>query len=177
MNENSPTSVLQQSNGFCETAPHSKLGDGEKTRSTLQTLSPNVRLTRLDVDSELTRNGGSVNVRRVNKKSALHRELLTRRALSASRFPSRRNDGVTATKSRRHDASRSSSTQTKCRCFGRPMVCSICITRSDLCCIHDQMCQCVCKSSLTNFQEISPLCLQCFDCWLGSRKGIRSVKI
>ena len=144
MDENVLTSVLPQSCSLVDAALHDKLGDGEKTaRDTLRTLSPNVHLMRLDVDGELSKNGGSVNVKRVNKKSALHRELLTRRAINASRFPSRRDDGAAASKLKRHNMSKTPLTYPKCRCFGRPMICSICLTRSVFCSVYRQTCMIV----------------------------------
>ena len=78
--------------------------------------------------------------------SPLHRGLLTRRVLSASRRQSRyddtmvtkthHNDSATATKSKRHSASKMSSARSYCRCFGRPSVCSICLTRFVLTTYH-----------------------------------------
>jgi len=105
-------------------------GEWEKTaRNTLQTLNPNVCLTRLNVDCELTKAGSGVSVGRVTTESPLRRKLLTLRALNATRQPSCHDDGNMATKSKRHSALKSSSSRPNCRCFGRPMICSICLTR------------------------------------------------
>ena len=146
--ENVNTSVLQQSHGLSELNSQIMLGNGEKiVRSTLQSLNPKVSLTRLNEksDCEPTKAGGSVSVRRVSVESPLCRELLVRCALSASRRPSRHDDSAMATRSKRHQASKTSSTRPKCRCFGRPSVCSICLTRSILS-IRVEYCYCHCVS-------------------------------
>ena len=122
--------VSHPSHTLCQVDSRSQQGDREKmSRNTLQVLSPNICLPRLNIASELTKTGGSVNVRHINNESPLRRKLLTRRALNASHRPSHGDDSTAVSKSKRHNASKTSST---CRCFGRPMVCSICVTRSVL---------------------------------------------
>jgi len=127
--ENLETSAEQQSHSLYETCAHG--GDGEKTgRSMLRTLNPNVCLTRLNIESELMKTSSHVNVARASTESPLRRELLTRRALNTTRHPPGRQDSNAATKSKRNSASK---TRANCRCFGRPLVCSVCLTRSWLC--------------------------------------------
>jgi len=125
--ENRPTPALQLSDSLCDVKSLNIHGDAEKlSRDTLRTLSPNVCLTRLNVDHDLAKTCASVAVKHTNVKSPLRRDLLMRRALNDSHY---HDDIAMATKSKRHSASKS---RAKCRCFGRPMVCSVCITRSDV---------------------------------------------
>ena len=143
VDENALTLELHQSCSLLETAKRNKQRGGDREKAAcnmLRTLNPNVLLTRLNVDCVLSKNGGSVNVRRVHKKSALHHKLLTRHAMNAPRFPSHCDNSIAAAKSKRHNTSKTPLTHSKCRCFGKPMVCSMCITRSVFCCIHDKMC-------------------------------------
>jgi len=128
MDENrSASALLHRSHSLCEQNSHTTHGHRAKTaRSTLQMLNPNVCLTRLNVDTDVTNSGGSVNIRCERTDSPLRRRLLTRRAVNADRH---RNDDTAVTKSKRHGVPKSSSRH-KCLCFRRPSVCSICLTRS-----------------------------------------------
>ena len=124
------TSTSRQSHTLCEASSLIvRVEDDKMARNTLRTLNPNIYLTRLNVDGDLMKVGGSISVGRVSTESPLRRKLLTRRALNATQCPARCDDSTAAAKSKRHSASKTSST---CRCFGRPMVCSVCITRSVL---------------------------------------------
>ena len=135
MDENLATASSQQSQASCDASSLNVRADVKNTsRDTLRALNPNICLTRLSIDHELTKTGSSVGktgagvgVSRVSTESPLRRKLLTRRALTASHQTTHVNDVVTtAAKAKRHGASKMSAS---CRCFGRPMVCSICLAR------------------------------------------------
>jgi len=157
VDENEHKSSLQQSHTLHEM---NSLNTEKTSRNTLQIKNLNVVLTRLAIDGELKKNGGSISAGLVAAtESPLRRKLLKRCALNGAHHPSRQHDGAATSKSRQHNALKTSS-RSNCRCFGRPMVCSVCLKRF-VSSAHDLTVSRVCTEETDKYRTVSTSCTAC----------------